>query len=182
MSRLSLFYPVKPVIITQGFGVFNPAYEPLGFTKHNGYDYLINPKDIAYAMCDGIIADAGYNTSAGNFVKLRTRDKVQVGDLNEWVCLMYMHGEKLLVERGQKVKAGDPIMVCDNTGFSTGYHLHISAFFMDEYGRKKDIGDKDADYCFDFVPYYNRYYAVYAQKVISILWQILALLQKALNK
>ena len=41
------------------------------------------------------------------------------------VVTVYAHGSKILVEEGQEVKKGDPIMLVGSTGWSTGPHLHF---------------------------------------------------------
>jgi Membrane proteins related to metalloendopeptidases len=178
MPPFSVYYPIKPLIVTQAFGIFNPAYERFGFTYHNGIDMALNGDKIAYSMCKGIVIDAGYNDGAGNYLKIRTNDKVAAEGKVGYVCLMYMHGEKLLVKKGQQVFLGTPIMVCDNTGFSTGEHLHVSAFFVNEYGTKEPWGRADSDYCFDWSKYCTRYFAQDAETLLRLLQKLLLLMQK----
>jgi murein DD-endopeptidase MepM/ murein hydrolase activator NlpD len=168
MSKLELFYPVKPLITTQAFGIFNPAYKQFDFSYHNGWDYATTHGQIAYAMCDGIVTDVGENGGAGKYVRYKTAEAVEAEGALEVVEFMYMHAEKQLVKKGQYVKAGDPLIVCDNTGFSTGPHLHISAYFINPAGKKIRGRFAKTDYCIDFSKYYNRYFAVDAQKIFSI--------------
>lgn len=182
MARLELFYPLKPLWVNQAFGIYNLAYKQFGFTEHNGWDYAISEGQIAYAMCDGEVTEVGFNESAGNYVKYTTREKVWVEGKLERVCFMYMHGKKPLVIKGQLVKAGDLIQVCNNTGFSTGNHLHISGFMVDDEGYKIRQGRKETDWCFDFSQYYNRFFAVDAQKLFSLYHNLIALLQMQLKR
>lgn len=181
MPRLELFYPIKPLRINQVFGIQNLTYMRFGFPKHNGIDYATEPKQIAYAMCDGYVYDTGFNDGAGFYVRMATREKVEAEGRTEIVAFMYMHAESILVKKGQEVRAGDPLIVCDNTGFSTGRHLHISAYFIGAGDMKLAVGDAKTDYCFDFSRYYNGYFAADAQKVFAILYQIKALLLKWLQ-
>lgn len=179
--RLELFYPVKPLVVNQAFGIYNPAYLQFGFSEHNGIDYGAVEGEKALAMCDGIVKEVGYNSGSGNFVRYRTLEPVQVGDRIGIVEFIYMHAEHALVGEEQIVKAGDALMVCDNTGFSTGRHLHISACFVDSHGDRIAIGSPETVECFDFSPYYNRFYAVDAQKVFGLFYQVIALLKKELG-
>lgn len=181
MPKLELFYPVKPVRINQAFGIYNPAYEQFGFTHHNGIDYATVADQTAYAMCDGIVSEVGTQKGAGNFVRYRTVGKVEVQGRLEWVEFMYMHAAKVLVKKGDIVKAGDPLIICDSTGFSTGNHLHISAYYLTPLGAKARVGWEGTNWCFDFSRYYNNFFAEDAQKVFSLYYQIIALLRSYLK-
>lgn len=173
MAKLEVFLPVKPLITTQAFGIFNPAYKPFGFTKHNGVDMLVNDGQPAYAPMDCIVIETGYNSGAGNYVKIKTLEPVEAEGTTAVVCLMFMHGKEIKVARGEHLKAGDLLMLCDNTGFSTGHHLHVSAFFIDSEYRKMQVGSVDTDWCFDWSKYCNWFYAVDAQKVFAIYYKII---------
>jgi len=158
--KLSLYYPVTPLKVNQAFGIFNPAYEQFGFNKHNGIDYATTPEQLSYAMCDSKVVEVkSYPNGAGNAVRIRTLEKMNVGDEFEFVEFMYMHAEKVLVKEGQIVKRGQELTITDSTGFSTGNHLHISAYFVDPNqpigSHKLPIGDKASDYCFDFSLHYS---------------------------
>lgn len=182
MAKLSVWMPIKPLIVNQAFGIYNTAYIPLGFSRHNGVDMAVYDGEPGYAMMDAIVIETGENSTAGKYVKLRSVERVEAEGRTEYVCLMYMHGKQILVHEGMQVKAGDKLMLCDNTGFSTGHHLHVSAFFCNEKGVKKRIGNADTAYCFDFMPYWNKYYAIDAQKVLAMMHQLIALLQLWLSK
>lgn len=180
-ARLELFYPVKPLVVNQAFGIYNPAYKRFGFSLHNGIDYAAVSGKHALAMCDGVVKEVGYNDGSGNFVRYRTLGPVTVGDRTGIVEFIYMHAEYTLVGEEQVLKAGDPLMVCDSTGFSTGDHLHISACFVDDRGNRIPIGSPETVECFDFSPYYNRYFAEDAQKLFGLMYQVIALLKKELG-
>lgn len=182
MAKLSVWMPVKPLIVSQAFGIFNPAYKQFGFTKHNGLDMVVSDGQIAYAMVEGYVIDTGFNSGAGNYAKIETLKEVEAEGRTGTVCFMYMHAKEVLVRKGMVVQPGDPIMRCDSTGFSTGHHLHVSAFFIDAKEKKMRVGNKDTDYCFDWTLYWNKFYAQDAQKVLLILEQIKALLIQWLSK
>lgn len=166
---MELYYPAKPYIVRQGFGIYNPAYEQFGFNKHNGIDFAVDADGIVRAMCQGIVTEVhdyvrnGQFYGAGKAVRYRTTTPVTAEGQTAYVEFMYMHADKQLVGVGDIVTAGTPIIVADNTGFSTGPHTHISAYFIDinspTGNNKLPYGDKDADYCFDFSKYYNGKYA-----------------------
>lgn len=182
MSKLELFYPVKPLVISQAFGIKNPSYLQFGFSEHNGWDYPVPFRLIAYAMCDGIVTEVGENKGAGRYVKYRTNEPVEANGHKGLVQFMYMHADETIVRKGDIVKAGTPLMYCDTTGFSTGNHLHISAYFIGQDGKKLRIGRAETDYCFDFSLFYNRFYAEDAPKVFAIYYKIIALLRDYLNR
>ena len=41
------------------------------------------------------------------------------------ISTLYAHGSEILVEVGQTVKRGDPILKVGSTGYSTGPHAHF---------------------------------------------------------
>lgn len=176
MSKLELYFPAKPYRITQAFGILNPSYNQFGFSRHNGIDFAVDTDKIVRAMCDGEVYDVGFNNGAGNYVRYKT-GLVEAEGKTGNVGFMYMHAEKCLVKKGDIVKAGDPIIIADNTGFSTGPHTHISAYFVNELNEKLPL-NPETDHCFDFSKYYNGYFADDSQKVLTIFKQIINLLTK----
>ena len=178
--KLDLFYPAKPYVITQAFGITNPSYNQFGFSKHNGTDFAVDTDKIVRAMCDGEVYEVGFNKGAGNFVRYKT-GRVEAEGRTGIVGFMYMHAEKCLVTKGQKIKAGDPLIIAGNTGFSTGPHTHISAYFINELDERIPVGNPETDYCIDFSKYYNGYFSDEATKVINILSTIINLLRKKLG-
>lgn len=80
-----------------------------------------------YAVKDGTIIFAGWapgnsyfngmaNDGYGNSVLL---------DIGNDTVIRYGHGSEVKVKSGDKVKAGDLVMLAGSTGWSTGPHLHI---------------------------------------------------------
>lgn len=175
--KLNLYYPAKPYVITQAFGIRNPLYEQFGFKRHNGVDFRVDTDKVVRAMCDGVVYDVGFNNGAGNYVRYKTPLVEAEGRLG-YVGFMYMHAEKCLVKTGDRVQAGDPIIIADNTGFSTGPHTHISAYFVNESNQKIEDGDPTVDHCFDFAKYYNGKFA--DDIILAMYKQILELAQKIL--
>lgn len=181
--KLELSYPAKPYVITQAFGIYNPAYLQFGFDHHNGIDFRVDTDGLVVAMCEGVVTDVGFNTGAGNYVRYRTKEKVEAEGRNDYVEFMCMHASKNLVRNGDVVMSGTPLMVADSTGFSTGPHTHISGYFVDiRTGYKMMVGNKSTDYCFDFSKYYNGYYADDVKSWWDKLSTISILLKKLLGR
>ena len=177
--KLELFIPAKPFRITQAFGITNPSYNQFGFSRHNGIDFAVDADKIVRAMCDGEVYEVGFNKGAGNYVRYKTSIVEALGKRGT-VGFMYMHAEKCVVTKGQKIKAGDPLIIAGNTGFSTGPHTHISAYFVNLLDEKIPL-NPETDHCFDFSPFFNGYYADDAQKVLTTLKQIISLLSRSLG-
>lgn len=178
MAKLELYYPAKPYVETQAWGIYNPAYLQFGFSKHNGRDFLLGTNKSLYAPCDSVVLGTGYvEKGAGNYISLRTAGKVSFNDMaDSYVTLVFMHMESISVKAGQTLKAGDFLGIADNTGFSTGPHTHLACYRSDELGNKLD--KNEANGTFDHYPYFNRYYAQDAQKVVLILKKIIELYKK----
>jgi len=182
--KLSLYIPAKPYIITQGFGISNPSYQQFGFSKHNGIDFAVDTDGVVNAMCDGIVTQVGFNAGAGNFVRYRTLEPVEAEGRIGYVEFMYMHADEYLVKVGDKILAGDDIIIADNTGFSTGPHTHISSYFIDaKTNYKLPVLDPASDHCFDFSKYYNGKFAADIKadlltKTIELAIRVLSLLRR----
>jgi murein DD-endopeptidase MepM/ murein hydrolase activator NlpD len=82
-----------------------------------------------YAVMDGIVLEAGPASGYGNAVYIQHDD----GDVT-----VYGHMEKILVEAGQVVRAGDTIALLGNRGHSTGPHLHFEVHVGGLNGQKID--------------------------------------------
>ena len=62
----------------------------------------------------GVVAQAGFTTGNGNFVKVK-HDKT--------FATQYLHMSKILVKRGQRVTQGQVIGKVGSTGLATGPHV-----------------------------------------------------------
>lgn len=120
--------------LTQGFGFANTSplmlekYKAMGLSAHNGLDYFAPDNTPVYATHDGRVTFAGYDGGGGLGVVIRTNEEFEDtnGVPSYWKSL-YWHLKKdtLLVTGGQQVVRGQQIAGADNTGFSTGSHLHF---------------------------------------------------------
>jgi hypothetical protein len=113
---IRILYPIfKTAPVSQMFGE-NPDLYPL--TKgHNGIDFAIPNGTPIYAAHDGSIIRADLDqTGYGNHVRILHAEG--------WGTL-YGHMQSFAVGQGRPVKAGDLLGESDNTGRSTGPHLHF---------------------------------------------------------
>lgn len=119
--------PLLKMKLTQPFGVDwsggdlplpnggRGGYAALGLKGHNGLDFSANG-DNAYAVISGA-AFIDENSGYGKEVRIRNRD---LG-----IEVIYGHLKSFGVQNNTPVKAGDLIAITDNTGISTGPHLHF---------------------------------------------------------
>lgn len=115
-------YPVKKVYITQGWGVNQSTYASLGLKGHNGIDLRIFDNNGNKAVSgdliaphDGKIIEAGSDPNGyGLYYKIE----------NDVEGSILGHNKQLLFKVGDNVKEGQLIGYTDNTGWSTGSHVH----------------------------------------------------------
>lgn len=149
-------WPFKPFVITQSWGVFNPAYTPLGFSHHNGIDANVGRAgDVTYqtqfpVYCptEGfrVFSVGFYPNGGGNQIELLSKTRIQVGDKLCYVQLILCHAKKILVQEGDEPAIGELIMIGNNTGFSTGPHTHIGLYRLDDGFQKIDKNDMTGSY------------------------------------
>jgi len=101
----------------------NPAfysrfnYDGVALKGHNGIDFLTPTGTLLYAADAGEVAQAGFEAGGfGNYVLLR----------HPWGESIYAHMDTISVMVGQVVGRGQYIGTSDNTGGSTGAHLHFA--------------------------------------------------------
>lgn len=124
--KLELFMPVAPWAITQLFGNDPQSYAWLGIKGHNGIDIKTSRGQIVRAAHDGTVTFAGEDSSGGWGVVIRTDEPREYQDGECYFKTIYWHLVPVIpVKAGQKVKVGDVIGYADNTGFTTGDHLHL---------------------------------------------------------
>jgi peptidase M23-like protein len=116
---IKLIVPVNGPI-TQLFGENPDFYKKFGFPGHNGIDYGIPNGTPISAAAAGVVAAVSFeNGGYGNYVKLSHKDGAKT------YYTYYAHLASAAVSAGQKVRAGDVIGHSNNTGASTGPHLHF---------------------------------------------------------
>lgn len=86
---------------------------------HTGIDIAGKKGDEVKSIADGVVSEAGYNTTEGYFVEI----------MHELECgkyySKYAHLSEENVETGDSVSAGEKIGEVGSTGMSTGPHLHF---------------------------------------------------------
>ena len=108
--------PIKNAIIT---GVYGSQRILNGKPKwpHYGLDFAADEGTKIKAMLDGVVTlvepDLFYTGGTLIF------------DHGHGISTLYMHMEKILVKKGQKVKQGDIIGTVGSTGRATGAHLDV---------------------------------------------------------
>jgi hypothetical protein len=103
----------------QLFGNPAPMYTALGLKGHNGLDFSCPTGTEILSCLDGIVEYAGTDSNAGIGVYIIS----QLG--SNTYRFIYWHFKSFNVHVGQKVKQGDVIGISNNTGMSTGPHLHL---------------------------------------------------------
>ena len=108
--------PLENAIVT---GVYGSQRILNGKPKwpHYGIDFAADEGTEIKAMLDGIVtlAEPDLFYTGGTLIF----------DHGHGISTLYMHMEKILVDKGQKVKQGDIIGTVGSTGRSTGAHLDI---------------------------------------------------------
>lgn len=184
---MKIYMPGEYVPIFQGYGLAETKpsmlkfYQDLGLAFHNGWDFIMPHGAPIYfnVDCEGIVYRTQNDQKLGVGITIITND----GKIYRH---RYWHGVmgSIQVQVGQKVQPGDLLMFCDNTGMSTGDHLHYDLAELD-----KDFnvlnGDNGGFGCIDPLPYYT-YKSVlnYVQqvnilkKIVEIYKQIILILKK----
>lgn len=109
----------------------NISYDGVPLKGHNGIDFLTPNGVTLLAVDDGVVEEAVINDPSGfgHYVKLR----------HAWGESIYAHMESFSVQVGQAVTRGQSLGRSDNTGFSSGPHLHF-AIRVNPYNRRDGWG------------------------------------------
>lgn len=128
METLKLQFPLKYWSVNQKFGENGtPLYINIGYKGHNGIDLYAPDGTPVYAAHDGRVTFAGYDSSGGLGIRIRTLKEYDYKGQPVFYESLYWHLKKdsLKVTGSEEVKAGQLIGLADNTGLSTGSHLHF---------------------------------------------------------
>ncbi|MEV4654415.1 M23 family metallopeptidase [Micromonospora sp. NPDC049301] len=105
--------------LTSKYGTrFDPYYHV--WQLHSGVDLAAPTGTPILAAADGRVSRAGWYGGYGNYTCI---DHGRADGQRLSTC--YGHQSKLLVSRGQRVRAGQVIGLVGSTGASTGPHLHF---------------------------------------------------------
>jgi murein DD-endopeptidase MepM/ murein hydrolase activator NlpD len=117
-------FPMDKVYVTQHFGERPEVYSRFGLEGHNGIDFrtrfwdtplgrrYINP------IMNGVVTEVGNQGAVGygKFIRIKHHGTEET---------VYGHLYRIYVKVGQFVTTGQDIALTDNTGFSSGPHLHL---------------------------------------------------------
>jgi murein DD-endopeptidase len=118
---LSVSYPLDKMVVNSPYGWRRDPFT--GKQKlHNGIDFHARNNEI-YAMIEGEVTKAGYDSRSGGYVTIRHGN----------YTVSYCHLSRVLVRKNAVVKPGEVVAVTGNTGRSTGEHLHLSAKYKGKY-------------------------------------------------
>jgi len=114
--------PVENSIIT---GVYGSQRVLNGKPKwpHYGLDFAADEGTKIKAMLDGTVTLAEHD--------LFYTGGTLIFDHGHGISTLYMHMEKILVKKGQKIKQGDIIGTVGSTGRATGAHLDVRLNWFD---------------------------------------------------
>ncbi|PRX22387.1 murein DD-endopeptidase MepM/ murein hydrolase activator NlpD [Orenia metallireducens] len=90
---------------------------------HKGVDLAVVTGTKVKAIYKGTVLYSGWIRGYGKTVTI---------DHGNGIVSLYAHNSKLLVSKGEKVKAGEIITLSGNTGRSTGPHLHLGLYINNE--------------------------------------------------
>jgi murein DD-endopeptidase MepM/ murein hydrolase activator NlpD len=121
-ARPKAVLPVAGARLTSGYG-------GRWGTFHYGIDLAAPMRTPEYAAVDGVVLRAGSASGFGLAVYILHEN----GDVT-----VYGHMDKILVEPGQYVEAGETIALLGNRGQSTGPHLHFEVHQGGLNGKKVD--------------------------------------------
>jgi len=116
-----IYRAIKRNIISQSFGQNkSPRYKEADMKGHNGIDWVLKEGDPIYFDCDcaGIVVENHIDSKGGLGVVIITDDKDGLFKHRYW------HLKQFHAKVGQRVETGDLLGWGDNTGMSTGHHLH----------------------------------------------------------
>lgn len=105
--------PVWPIKINQYFS-----------QRHKGIDLDANYREPVYAVNDGTIQYADWDSGYGKHIIINHG--------NNWVS-RYAHNDQIFVKVGQFVKHGQIIGSAGTTGFSTGVHSHFELLYNNQW-------------------------------------------------
>lgn len=216
-DRLSLYYPVSPFAINQHFGANNPCvvsfgtphqvvidsnadgtcppgsdklYAHFGMAGHNGTDLHAGEQNV-YAAHDGLVIEKQTVPARGLGLGILTNEPVDLDQYGtHYIKIRYWHLKMMFVDVGDQVKAGDLIGISDNTGYSSGDHLHFEGQPMDKdagghpYLSFNSPGENPAGViaaAIDLEPFFNGQYAEQIATVASLYQKLIVVLLKLIH-
>ena len=104
--------------MSQKFGVNKPNYIKYGLQGHDGVDWACPTGTKLISPVDGLVISVAYHKGGyGTHIKIL--------DLKQKCSVLMAHMKTVNVKLGQSVRIGQLVGLSDNTGNSTGSHLHF---------------------------------------------------------
>lgn len=100
------------------------------YKLHTGVDIGAPAGTTFIAANDGIVTYAGLNNAYGKMV---------IVSHGGGITTLYAHGSEILVNVGDKVMQGTPVLKVGSTGYSTGPHAHFEVRINGEYVNPLDF-------------------------------------------
>jgi murein DD-endopeptidase MepM/ murein hydrolase activator NlpD len=95
------------------------------FQPHQGVEFNNADGTPVHAIGDGVVVHAGPAERGALTVAIKHGRQLKAHGRRLSVYSVYYHNSKLLVQAGQRVKAGQVIALVGNTGRATNDHLHL---------------------------------------------------------
>lgn len=99
------------------------------YKLHTGVDIGAPMGATFVAANDGLVTYSGWNNAYGNMV---------IVDHGGGITTLYAHGSEILVQAGDTVFQGTPVLKVGSTGYSTGPHAHFEVRINGEYVQPLD--------------------------------------------
>jgi murein DD-endopeptidase MepM/ murein hydrolase activator NlpD len=186
---MRIYKPFKYTRMIQGYGKENtspivmPLYQSYGMLGHNGWDWIAKDGEpiLWDCSCKGTVMDCHIDKSGGWGVRVMTHDKD--GDFKH----LFWHLKEFKCQAGQTLETGDIIGLADNTGNSTGTHLHRGLKPIKETKTNWVNAEPNNGYCggIDISPYYEDIFMLdkmnQLKKKLTILQSMVGIVKKLLN-
>lgn len=187
-----IFRAVKSNLQTQGFGPSGTKpsamaiYKAYGLLAHNGWDWICFHGEKVYFDCSGkgTVEKIEKDETGGIGVCVITNDAD--GDFRH-IYWHFLEGG-IKVQAGQEIETGDLLGLGDNTGTSTGDHLHrgMKGVRKDLYGNWiSDDYSNGYKGALDIAPYFQNIfvldYLAIQEETISVLKKMIELVKKLLG-
>lgn len=182
---IKIYRSLKTNIQTQGFeDNYNPYYKSVGMRCHGGYDWGAKDGETVCfdCSCSGYVLNTEIDSAGGLGVNIITETDGLILKHRYW------HFKSFNVVAGQKVDSGDIIGWADNTGMSTGTHLHrdVKEMIKDANGNLSIKDRNNGTFgTIDYAPYFVNEFVVDVvdnlKKQVGLLTKLIELVKMLLG-